>query len=46
MKRVHVDLGSRSYDVVVGEGAIDELSTVLAGRARVAIVSQEQVAYA
>jgi 3-dehydroquinate synthase len=41
---VRVELGPRSYDVVVGDGAIDELSTVLAGRARVAIVSQAAVA--
>jgi 3-dehydroquinate synthase len=44
MKRARVDLGPRSYDVVVGDGAIAELATVLAGRARVAIVSQEHVA--
>jgi 3-dehydroquinate synthase len=44
MNRVHVDLGARSYDVVVGAGAVRELSTVFAGRTRVAIVSQESVA--
>jgi 5-deoxy-5-amino-3-dehydroquinate synthase len=46
MNRVHVDLGERSYDVVVGEGAIATLSTVLAGRARVAIVTQEAIGVA
>jgi 3-dehydroquinate synthase len=43
LNRVHVDLGARSYDIAVGEGAIASLSTVLAGRARVAIVTQEAV---
>jgi 3-dehydroquinate synthase len=46
MKRARVDLGPRSYDVVVGDGAIAELATVLAGRARVAVVSQAPVASA
>jgi 3-dehydroquinate synthase len=44
VNRVRVDLGPRSYDVVVGEGAIDELASLVAGRARVAIVSQPAVA--
>jgi 5-deoxy-5-amino-3-dehydroquinate synthase len=44
MKRVRVELGARAYDVVVGAGAAAELATVLAGRVRVAVVSQEQVA--
>jgi len=44
VKRAHVDLGTRSYDVVVGDGAIGELATVLAGRARVAVVSQDAIA--
>jgi 3-dehydroquinate synthase len=39
-----VELGERSYDVVVGAGAIRELATVLAGRARVAVVSQDAIA--
>ena len=43
MKRVTVDLGARSYDVVVGAGALAELATLLGGRRRVAIVTQEPV---
>jgi 3-dehydroquinate synthase len=43
MKRVPVDLGARSYDVVVGDGAVGELESLFAGRARVAIVSQDAV---
>jgi 5-deoxy-5-amino-3-dehydroquinate synthase len=46
MKRARVDLASRAYDVVVGDGAIAELATVLAGRARVAVVSQDAIARA
>jgi 3-dehydroquinate synthase len=46
MKRVAVDLGARSYDVVVGDGAIGELESLFADRARVAIVSQEHVSSA
>jgi 5-deoxy-5-amino-3-dehydroquinate synthase len=44
MKRVPVRLGARSYDIVVGEGAVRELEHVLDGRARVAIVSQDKIA--
>ncbi|HEX5616477.1 MAG TPA: 3-dehydroquinate synthase [Acidimicrobiia bacterium] len=44
MTRVPVHLGARSYDVVVGAGAHDELATVLADVARVAVVSQAVIA--
>jgi 5-deoxy-5-amino-3-dehydroquinate synthase len=43
VRRVTVDLGSRSYDVVVGADALAELGRVLAGRRRVAIVTQEPI---
>jgi 3-dehydroquinate synthase len=43
MNRVTVDLGARSYDIVVGEGAYAELGAVLAGRRRAVIVTQEPV---
>ena len=43
MKRVTVGVDP-PYDVVVGRGALRELGTVLAGRRRVAIVSQAAVA--
>jgi 3-dehydroquinate synthase len=43
VKRVTVDLGPRAYDIVVGEGAIDELGTVLAGRKRAVIVTQDAI---
>jgi 3-dehydroquinate synthase len=42
--RVRVDLGARGYDVVVGDGALDELASVLGGRRRVAVVTQSRVA--
>jgi 5-deoxy-5-amino-3-dehydroquinate synthase len=41
--RVHVDLGARGYDVVVGDEAIEELGVVLANRRRVAIVTQANI---
>jgi 3-dehydroquinate synthase len=41
--KVTVDLGPRSYDVVVGEGAIASLASLVAGRARVAVVTQATV---
>jgi 3-dehydroquinate synthase len=44
--RVRVDLGDRGYDIVAGPGAIDELAALLAGRRRVAIVSQPAIAAA
>jgi 5-deoxy-5-amino-3-dehydroquinate synthase len=37
--RVRVELGPRSYEVVVGSGALDELERLFSGRRRVAIVS-------
>ncbi len=43
MTRVHVDLGPRSYDIVVGDAAIAELMTVLRGRRRAAIVTQPRI---
>ena len=41
--RVRVDLGARGYDVVVGTGAISNLSALLSGRRRAAIVTQAGV---
>jgi 5-deoxy-5-amino-3-dehydroquinate synthase len=41
--RVRVDLGARGYDVVVSADAVDELGVVLAGRRRVAVVTQANV---
>jgi 3-dehydroquinate synthase len=41
---VSVDLGPRAYDVAVGKGVLPEVAAVLAGRARVAVVSQLDVA--
>jgi 5-deoxy-5-amino-3-dehydroquinate synthase len=41
MKRVTVDLADRSYEVVVGEGALGELASVLRGRPRAVIVTQD-----
>lgn len=43
-RRVRVDLGSRGYDVVVGEGVAAEVASLLAGRRRVAVVTQGEVA--
>lgn len=45
MRRVvHVPLGDRAYDVVVGAGAVAELAAVLPARARrVAVVTQEGI---
>ncbi|MCU1426936.1 MAG: 3-dehydroquinate synthase [Actinomycetia bacterium] len=44
MHRVGVELGPRSYDIVVGDGAAGDLATLLSGRARVAVVTQTRVA--
>ena len=41
MNRVTVDLGARSYDIVVGAAALAELASVLADRRRAVIVTQE-----
>jgi 3-dehydroquinate synthase len=38
-----VNLAARSYDIVVGDGAFAELGGVLAGRRRVAIVTQDPI---
>lgn len=47
MIRIPVDLGDRSYDVIVGPGALGSLPEVIPSRARkVAIVTQESVAKA
>jgi 3-dehydroquinate synthase len=43
MKRITVDLGARAYDVVVGADAARALATVLGGRRRAAIVTQEPI---
>jgi 3-dehydroquinate synthase len=43
-RTVRVDLGPRSYDIVVGSGVFDRAAAALAGRARVAVVSQPAVA--
>jgi len=42
-ERIRVELGTRSYDVVVGANAVAELETVLAGRRRAAIVTQAAI---
>jgi 3-dehydroquinate synthetase len=41
--RIPVDLGARSYDVVVGEGVSAELATLLSGRRRAALVTQDAI---
>jgi 5-deoxy-5-amino-3-dehydroquinate synthase len=41
--RIEVDLAERSYDVLVGEGAVEELAGVVAGRRRAAIVTQATI---
>lgn len=42
--RVHVPLGERSYDVVVGSGAVRELASLIPGSVRkIAVVSQTSV---
>ncbi|HEV7862919.1 MAG TPA: 3-dehydroquinate synthase [Acidimicrobiia bacterium] len=43
-RAITVDLGARSYDIIVGPGVLDRVATALPGRARVAIVSQEAIA--
>lgn len=46
-KNVHVDLGDRAYDVVIGRGLIDEAGTrieTLFGKRRLAIVTDANVA--
>jgi 3-dehydroquinate synthase len=41
---VAVDLGPRGYEIVVGAGLLPDTAGILAGRARVAVVSQPAVA--
>lgn len=42
MHRVRVDLGDRSYDVVVGKGAVNELASLVPGAVRrIAVVTQD-----
>ena len=44
MRRVHVALGDRSYDVVVGRGAVEHLSSLLPSSAkRAVVVTQEGI---
>lgn len=44
LHRVHVPLGDRSYDVVIGPGAIDELGRMVApGTKRALIVTQKAI---
>lgn len=43
MRRVRVELGERSYEAVVGAGALGEVGRIAGGR-RVAVVSEEPVA--
>jgi 3-dehydroquinate synthase len=44
VRTIRVDLGPRSYDIVVGSGVLGRAAAALAGRARVAVVSQEAIA--
>jgi len=44
VKRIPVRLARRSYEIVVGAGVLDVLASVVAGRRRVAVVSQEAIA--
>ena len=43
-RSIHVELGPRSYDIVVGTGVLARAAAALPGRARVGVVSQEAVA--
>jgi 3-dehydroquinate synthase len=44
VRRIPVELAERSYDIIVGTGVLPEAAAVLAGRSRVAVVSQLDVA--
>jgi 5-deoxy-5-amino-3-dehydroquinate synthase len=44
VKRITVDVPGRPYDVVVGPGALGEVSALLAGRRRCAVVTQAAIA--
>ena len=46
MRMIPVELETRGYDVVVGTGILSQAATLLAGRARAAVVSQAAVAEA
>src|SRR5690242_9898892 len=41
--RVPVDLGPRSYDVVVGAGVLADLPDLLGTRRQIAVVAQERI---
>jgi 3-dehydroquinate synthase len=43
-RTIRVELGPRSYDIVVGTGVLARAAAALPGRARVAVVSQEAIA--
>jgi 5-deoxy-5-amino-3-dehydroquinate synthase len=43
MRRVRVDLGERGYDVVIGPAALAEVGPLVAGRRRVALVTQRNL---
>lgn len=43
MKRVRVKLGARGYDILTGTDVVAELTTILGGRHRVAIVTQDAI---
>jgi 3-dehydroquinate synthase len=43
-RTIRVDLGPRSYDIAVGSGVLDQAAAALAGRARVAVVTQDVIA--
>jgi 5-deoxy-5-amino-3-dehydroquinate synthase len=43
LRRVHVALSTRPYDVVVGPGAVSEVGPLLVGRRRVAIVTHRSL---
>ena len=44
IRTIGVELGPRRYDIVVGSGVLGQAATPLAGRARVAVVSQPAIA--
>jgi 3-dehydroquinate synthase len=41
---IGVELGPRRYDIVIGSGVLQQVAAPLAGRARVAVVSQANIA--
>ena len=43
-RTVRVDLGPRGYDIVVGSDVLPEVAGALAGRTRVAVVTQQAIA--